>query len=35
VWWASMRFFDKGGGYVELAFTEEMHGYGAVDQRGM
>jgi hypothetical protein len=30
-----MCFLNKGRGHIELAFSQQMHGYGPVDQGWM
>lgn len=32
---APVGFADEGGGDAELAFAQEVHGDGAVDERGV
>lgn len=35
MWRMPIGFFDEGGCDAKLAFTEEVHSYGAVDERGV
>jgi hypothetical protein len=30
-----MCFLNKGRGYIELTFSQQVHGYGSVDQGWM